>query len=665
MKFIQFIHKRLTLLTQTQLFFITSLLFFSNNLFAAGTISGDVVTDNYYQIYSGDINGGGLVEHTTGSVAGPGAATNYNFFSPNDYLYVVAWSDDGVQQFFAGDLTLNGSNISTSSGLWDVAATGIDFDNAAGPALATVVTEIQNANTGTTWTAPASTPIGTLVNTGGLASNGLWFDSGTGVGVCNPAITAGAPFCPGFNHSEFLIFRIDIRQQQQEPLDHFNRYPILQGVPPTAPVNLVDQFGSFNTILGLPSHFFVPALKNNEPGFDPLSHLTCYPVEEFPADLIPPDVMVTNQFGNSVLDLHSQAELCVPTQKLIDPPGEVTIDHFLCYSATGQPLNTTVLLQDQFGSQDAIVLDPVTFCNPVDKNGEGVVNPVDHLTCYNYQSQSPTIGQVPISNQFVQDSGITIERPDALCVPSLKEPLGPEPVDHFTLYQAIGPQGFPVVVDDQFGQRTVDSGRVNLFMAPANKNQEGVFDPISHLTCHEVLNPEEAPPHVVINNQFGEQNLELGISTELCLPTEKPELSPGLVNIDHFHCYEATGAPLNTDIFWSDQFFSFTNQLIEPMMLCNPAEKNGEGILNNDDHLVCYKIVDDPTVVVGSITINNQFSSATGATNIEVFSPVGFCAPSSKKVVDEVSVPMNNLFILAVLASLLTLAGTLLRKNIS
>ena len=63
-------------------------------------------------------------------------------------------------------------------------------------------------------------------------------------------------------------------------------------------------------------------------------------------------VVATNQFGQQVIQIGEPRELLVPTQKLITP-GNVSIDHFLCYDASGDPLGVPVTVQDQFHGEVA------------------------------------------------------------------------------------------------------------------------------------------------------------------------------------------------------------------------------------------------------------------------------------------------------------------------
>ena len=63
-------------------------------------------------------------------------------------------------------------------------------------------------------------------------------------------------------------------------------------------------------------------------------------------------------------------------------------------------------------------------------------------------------------------------------------------------------------------------------------------------------------------------------------------------------------------------------------MFCNPADKNGEGILNEDDHLTCYKVkgpkllpLDRPKVEVGN---------ELGSLQLQATKAMLLCLPSTK-----------------------------------
>lgn len=95
------------------------------------------------------------------------------------------------------------------------------------------------------------------------------------------------------------------------------------------------------------------------------------------------------------------------------------LDHFKCYEAKGNPPNVAVDLQDQFGAESGILVEkPEFFCNPVDKNGEGIRNPAAHLTCYKIKANGEE-RNVVTTNQFGEQT-LEVEKSELLCVPSEK-----------------------------------------------------------------------------------------------------------------------------------------------------------------------------------------------------------------------------------------------------
>ncbi len=414
-------------------------------------------------------------------------------------------------------------------------------------------------------------------------------------------------------------------------VDHFRVYPNSVGFGLDGPiVQIDDQFGSQMTDLQNPIRFMVPVSKNSEPLVDPFSHLTCYQIIDGAAG---PAVISTNQFGAQPLTLGVPDSLCAPTEKLIFP-GPVNIDHYKCYLASGPAIDVGVSLQDQFGQGSAIVLIPRLFCTPASKNGEAVIDDVTHLTCYDTTPPGPAPGPMPILNQFLPAADVLqLQEADMLCAPSTKQVVAPQP-DHFQSYPAVqagGSDGPIVTIDDQFGSQTTDLGGVVRFWVPADKNDEGIDDPFSHLTCYDIVDGVAGPP-VISTNQFGAQPLTLGVPASLCVPTEKL-IFPGPVDVDHYKCYEATGAPIDVGVSIVDQFQGRTTLVLEPKLFCTPASKNGEGIEDVDTHMTCYSTnpLGQPP---GLIPILNQF--LPGSVQIELLGPDLLCAPSTKEVVSQV-----------------------------
>jgi len=206
--------------------------------------------------------------------------------------------------------------------------------------------------------------------------------------------------------------------QVPPPLDHYRMYAATGGTP-LSQVTLIDQFQTQTTPLSNVEFFLVPTSKNGEPIFDPVPHLTCYGI---PTGSFSTTVSVDNQFRNGqTLTVKQPDLLCVPSEKFPQPiPVPLNRDHYKCYEAQGDPVNAIVTLADQFRPETGVqVVEPFLFCTPVDKNGEGILNPVEHLTCYHTLPPGLPVGIIPIRNQFGMDT-LDVSSPVALCVPSIK-----------------------------------------------------------------------------------------------------------------------------------------------------------------------------------------------------------------------------------------------------
>ena len=81
---------------------------------------------------------------------------------------------------------------------------------------------------------------------------------------------------------------------------------------------------------------------------------------------------------------------------------------------------------DQFETVTATVVRPKLFCNPVDKNGEGIPDPDTHLTCYRIRLPRSAPRSVMVEDQFtnqdLQAFHGTCRRAALLCVPTEKNP---------------------------------------------------------------------------------------------------------------------------------------------------------------------------------------------------------------------------------------------------
>src|SRR5262249_44645253 len=98
------------------------------------------------------------------------------------------------------------------------------------------------------------------------------------------------------------------------------------------------------------------------------------------------------------------------------------VDHFQCYEvkpAFFTPLTVTV--QDQFGTLTETLRFPHRLCAPANKNGEGILDPTDHLAGY---TTKPPAFTKRVNQTVVDQFGtqlLDVVRPDVLMVPSSKD----------------------------------------------------------------------------------------------------------------------------------------------------------------------------------------------------------------------------------------------------
>jgi len=237
-------------------------------------------------------------------------------------------------------------------------------------------------------------------------------------------------------------------------LDHFRCYSITVGHPALPPIaTLKDQFDQRlekveEVVVVWPIGFCNPVAKTipspgGGPGqttniLDPNAHLTMYEIRETTRQRHPTwKVTVDNQFGRQTIFATKPVLLGVPTQKVsvegVDTglAAPVGLNHFKCYQAKGAPLNAAVTLEDQFETTDLLVVEPVLFCNPVEKTVGTTITEIEdpeaHLTCYNLKTQIEFSMNINIqtNNQFNHIPGatepFTVETDErVLCVPSNK-----------------------------------------------------------------------------------------------------------------------------------------------------------------------------------------------------------------------------------------------------
>jgi len=219
----------------------------------------------------------------------------------------------------------------------------------------------------------------------------------------------------------------------QPELPRENHYKVYHTTPVTIvkPVLLTDQFGAYNAVDFVRVRWSNPATKihpdtgDEFPPVDPFIHQLWW--ELFLPPMPARDVVGIDQFGAHTWTLLHPRYLLNPALKNVPPPAQPPVwNHYLCYEAIGPPLGRPVILIDQFGTANVVVLHGRWFCNPVEKrhlDGTGYYPILDykaHLACYLIQDPNPMAHFITGIDQF-GNWQMDIFNDDCLCVPALKE----------------------------------------------------------------------------------------------------------------------------------------------------------------------------------------------------------------------------------------------------
>jgi len=279
-------------------------------------------------------------------------------------------------------------------------------------------------------------------------------------------------------------------------------------------------------------------------------------------------------------------------------PFPVADDHFLCYKgrltpgtdSAGGPAN--VQLADAYESGFVNIKKERGSCNPADKNGEGIVDPVTHLTVYQIKPVSGSPKHIPqldqrLHNQF-GDIYLDTIKADRLLVPANKDddPMNPLPsppvaanhnVDHYKCYRTKVtkgrpkfPRGLQASVEDQWETpaKVYDLKRPKLLCLAVNKNGEGIKHTYDNMVCYLAKPAKGEAKHtprtgVGFADQFVAHRLDSKKEELLCVPSllnppdefcgdevinqsgleecdgDDAQCAPGEICIDTCHCVAA------------------------------------------------------------------------------------------------------------------------------
>ena len=216
----------------------------------------------------------------------------------------------------------------------------------------------------------------------------------------------------------------------QPTLPYENHYKVYHATPLTIvkPVSLNDQFGAFTVTDLVLDRFANPAEKIHPetgqvfPIVDPIRHHTWWRIS---APQPVRTVLAIDQFGANLWTLGDAAYLINPALKNVPAGAPPVGNHYVCYEVLGGPdVLRPVILVDQFGTCNVIVMRGKYFCNPVEKRADGVVWPIidyaAHLTCYTVQNPNPIAVPITTIDQFGYWQIQAFDN-DCMCAPALKD----------------------------------------------------------------------------------------------------------------------------------------------------------------------------------------------------------------------------------------------------
>jgi hypothetical protein len=346
----------------------------------------------------------------------------------------------------------------------------------------------------------------------------------------------------------------------------------------------------------------------------------------------------------------------------IMPASDVTVtanfeavppDHFKFYEVdyeTAPYVGKEVELVDQFGTFTATVGDAVLFGNPVEKTHNDTLTPIEddtrHYTMYEIDYGEEELGtwKVVVNNQFQDDVELTVQGPIALAVPTQKEGHEMwECLNHFLVYE-VKEEEFPefsVHLKDQFTEEDVVVWGPLLYANPVQKTVDSVVteieDPDEHWVGYYIESEPFEKSGLQIDNQFGEQTLDLLSPYFLTVPSQKISWEQPL---NHFKVYwgDWTGEPPATfpvEVQLLDQFHesdAFTANVTEAVLFGNPADKwyldEYTPISNPNNHLTFYGLdCDEGAYGTWDVTVKNQFGEDQW---LRVAGPLFLAVPTKK-----------------------------------
>ena len=320
-------------------------------------------------------------------------------------------------------------------------------------------------------------------------------------------------------------------------LDHYKAYRIAN--PRSlhiSSLSLKDQFDARMRIYEhidslVPRYFLTPARKNNEPMYDSVTHYVAY--EIFPKRIYQGLVRTIDQFGRHYMEIDTSKFLLVPSKKFFPTPPETIPNHYKTWRVRDTLWqHRWVHVRDQF-MRDTLRLVRIDYLsNPVKKvvgnRVFDIVRPEYHLTWYRAMGR-PISRRVGYVNQF-ESTAVHIDSVKYLLVPTRKLPhRRPRNLDHYKAYRIANPRSLHISslsLKDQFDARMriyehIDSLVPRYFLTPARKNNEPMYDSVTHYVAYEIFPKRIYQGLVRTIDQFGRHYMEIDTSKFLLVPSKK------------------------------------------------------------------------------------------------------------------------------------------------
>jgi len=176
-------------------------------------------------------------------------------------------------------------------------------------------------------------------------------------------------------------------------------------------------------------------------------------------------------------------------------------------------------------------------------------------------------------------------------------------LDYFNIYDVVDYRvDYQVALQGQFDEEPKKAELLSLsnFANPVSKNKEPIYNPHAHLTWYALYQPIPEPTRiVVVENQFGQQKIVIGMPRAFAAPAQKRQKGSQFPeDLDHFKLYWVLeGEPVSKVVALQDQFGieeMGETKVSWPLALGVPVKKEYRGevspIHNEEAHLMIYRI---------------------------------------------------------------------------